>query len=153
MPPLCERKDDIPLLVDYFLHKYDPSRSIVLSKGELDMLKAHDWPGNVRELENTLQRYVSLNALAFAGDSYGAVKASTKKLVHDLNAPTLHLREAVRRFEKSYITESLRRHGWNRTQTASALGLGRKTLYLKMKQLGITPQPDAVLEITRSGHF
>ena len=153
MPPLCERKDDIPLLVDYFLHKYDPSRSIVLSKGELDMLKAHDWPGNVRELENTLQRYVSLNALAFAGDSYGAVKASTKKLVHDLNAPTLHLREAVRRFEKSYITESLRRHGWNRTKTASALGLGRKTLYLKMKQLGITPQPDAVLEITRSGHF
>ena len=142
MPPLCERKDDIPLLVDYFLHKYDPSRSVMLSAGELDELKAHDWPGNVRELENTIQRYISLNALAFAGDAYGRVKTSPKSPVIHFPAPNQNLREAVGQFEKSYITDSLRQHGWNRTKTARALGLGRKTLYLKMKQLGITQQSD-----------
>ena len=151
MPPLSERKDDIPLLVDYFLHKYDPSRSVVLNTSELEQLKTHEWPGNVRELENTIQRYISLNALAFAADPYRAGNVTAEAPTVHLEGANMLLREAVRHFEKTYITDILEQNKWNRTKTADVLGMGRKTLYLKIKQLGITQGPGDVLKFTRAG--
>ena len=76
LPPLSERTEDIPLLVEHFLEKYDAGRSVRLRTAELDRLVDYDWPGNVRELENTIQRYVSLNALAFTDGRDGAGESS-----------------------------------------------------------------------------
>lgn len=137
MPPLRERREDIPLLADYFLKKYDPSGMAAFQRHELEVLKNYDWPGNIRELENTVQRYISLHSLDFPGERYrrGAPPAEApENRGSDPHAP---LQDAVKGFEKQYIEGILNRVEWNRTKAARMLGLGRKTLYLKIKHLGI----------------
>ena len=151
LPPLGERREDIPLLVEHFLATYDPGRSVRLRPSEMERLQTHDWPGNVRELENTVQRYVSLNALAFTDDRQGGGERADAAVKPPHGMGAQGLKAAVRDFERCHILDTLERHDWNRTRTAAVLGLGRKTLYLKMKQLGIRPQDGSELFFTRSG--
>ncbi len=135
LPPLRQRRQDIPLLVEHFLAKHaaagQPPR---LSGRDMDALLAHHWPGNVRELENTIQRYVNLQVLEFpesAGDEAPPPEG-----------PILPLRQAGKRFERDYLLQVLGRCRWNRTQAARQLGIERKTLYLKMRELGLLQQAD-----------
>jgi len=137
LPPLCERREDIPLLADAFLKKHDPSGLTKFSTFERNMLKHHDWPGNVRELENTVQRYVSLNSLDFPGDPYRHGSADGQLSAGNAQDTQGRLQDAVRDFEKKYVADILERCRWNRTEAAALLGIGRKTLYLKIKHLGI----------------
>lgn len=137
LPPLCERREDIPLLADAFLKKYDPSGLVKFSSVELNMLHNYDWPGNVRELENTVQRYVSLNSLDFPGDPYRHGSASARSATDNARDTQGRLGDAVMDFEKKYVADILERCRWNRTEAAALLGIGRKTLYLKIKRLGI----------------
>ncbi|GBC62558.1 hypothetical protein DENIS_3530 [Desulfonema ishimotonii] len=137
MPPLCERREDIPLLADHFLKKYDPSGLAKFGSHELNLLHNHDWPGNVRELENTVQRYLSLNSLDFPGDQCRCrpvIPAPLPDIGQDARG---QLQDTVRNYEKKYIAEILEQCQWNRTKAAALLGIGRKTLYLKIKHLGI----------------
>lgn len=139
LPPLRERREDIPLLAEHFLKMYRPSdRDIPLTGNVMDALLAYDWPGNVRELENSIQRLVNLGYLDFLESSAGAIanpSASTEQKGPHYYEQTL--RQAVSSFEKRYISRVLEELKWNRTRAAKKLGIERKTLYLKMKNMGL----------------
>ena len=141
LPPLRDRRDDIPLLVEHFMIKHGKGANPHLLSGhDMDKLIQHDWPGNVRELENTIQRFLNMNTLEFAG----AGAESNRKVRHSkagsmaIQTQNRNLREAAHQFEKEHILQQLEACQWNRTRTARILGIQRKTLYLKMKQLNIT---------------
>lgn len=138
LPPLRERKEDIPLLVDHFLVKYGKEKGVHSLRGqELEMLMNHNWPGNVRELENTIQRYLSLNTLDFMNFSSAAAGISDEEMPVTIRTGQRPLRNIVDELEKAYILSLLNRYQWNRTRVADILGIQRKTLYLKLKKLGI----------------
>ncbi len=135
MPPLRERKGDIPLLVQHFLEQYNTRlrRDIRgISPEALDMLVRHDWPGNVRELENTMERLVVLSPgpylepadLAFAGTILSpAVEIPSGVSLKDL--------------ERDHIILTLQRCEGHKSETARALGIDRKTLREKLKRYNI----------------
>jgi two-component system response regulator HydG len=135
MPALRERKSDIPLLVQYFLEKYNARlRKDIrgISPDALDLLVRHDWPGNVRELENTMERLVVLSPgpylepadLVFAGTILTpAAEASAEASLKDL--------------ERHHIIQTLQRYDGHKSETARALGIDRKTLREKLKRYNI----------------
>ena len=125
LPPLRERKEDIPLLVEHFWGKMKaPSGITRISGRTMDLLMEYDWPGNVRELRNVLQRYATLGRLEFL--SPGA-KASSAQVASGVN-----LREAVRELEKSLVKKAMDRAGGNKTEAAKLLGISRRALFRKM---------------------
>jgi len=147
VPPLRERKDDIALLVEHFLEKYCTKYSRNISgilPETLTALNAYNWPGNVRELENIMERLVVL-----AVDK-GPVKKSAlpEEILSTLSRdfaggryrPADSFKEAVRAFERSYITTLLDKTGWNRTRTAQLMQVHRNTLLMKIKLLEISHQ-------------
>jgi two-component system response regulator HydG len=134
MPPLRERKGDIPLLVQHFLEKYNARlrKNIKgISPEALDLLVRHDWPGNVRELENTVERLVVLSTgpylepadLAFAGTI----------LQPSLESSALSLKD----LERDHILQTLQRYDGHKSEAARALGIDRKTLREKLKRYNI----------------
>lgn len=141
LPPLRDRLEDIPLLVEHFMAKHSKgTNSSFLSGRDLDKMMRHDWPGNVRELENTIQRFINLNILEFAGvNDIGSCKINSSR-AESIAKENVNLRKAAHQFEKEHILQQLEACQWNRTRTAKVLGIQRKTLYLKMKQLNITTQ-------------
>jgi len=125
LPPLRERRQDIPLLVEHFLRKMKAPSGISKVPGRtMDILMEYDWPGNVRELRNVLQRYVTLGHLEFL--SPGSKSTSTPITA------SINLREAVQELEKSHIKRALGQAGGNRTQAAKLLGISRRALFRKM---------------------
>jgi DNA-binding NtrC family response regulator len=138
LPPLRDRKEDIPLLIDHFLHKYNrrSKKQIVgLNQDVLKALMQYDWPGNIRELENTIERAVvlsksdeiELDALVYHGISYGSSFLS----------PIDGTYRSLEEVEKEYIKTVLQaRHG-NKSQSAKVLGIDRKTLITKIKKYHI----------------
>jgi len=140
VPPLRERKEDIPLLAKHFLREFSQTynrRSKDISEDALDALVRYTWPGNVRELRNLVERIVIMNP---------AVPKLERK-----HLPTLIYREGGRRnlgefsslhearasYEREYIVKKLDENSGNVARTAEALGLERSHLYRKMKTLGI----------------
>ncbi|TAN46059.1 MAG: sigma-54-dependent Fis family transcriptional regulator [Nitrospirae bacterium] len=135
MPPLRERKEDIPLFINFFLERYcsGTSRNIRISKEALDALLNYDYPGNIRELENIIERCVTLCASDVIGkdDLPPGISAQTggvKK--HALSAVAAEA-------EREYIVRILKSTGNNKTRAAEMLGISRKTLWEKMKAYGI----------------
>ncbi len=137
LPELCERRVDIPLLVDHLVVKFNhlQNKDIAgVSEDVLARLMDYDYPGNVRELENILEhafvlcrgRLVELNHLPpeLRPDDTVAVDAKQKALT-------------LKALEKSYISEALKRHAGNRTRTARELGINMSTLYRKIAALQI----------------
>ena len=134
MPPLRERKSDIPLLVQHFLEKYNGRlRKEIrgISPEALDLLVRHDWPGNVRELENTVERLVVLSNgpyleppdLAFAGTI----------LPSHTDAAAVSLKD----LERNHILHILQHCDGHKSEAARALGIDRKTLREKLKRYNI----------------
>lgn len=133
LPPLRERKDDIPLLSNYFMNKYNKKRrkSIKgISERAMKALVNYDWPGNVRELENAIERAVVLTENEFIEPSdlyyYGLsaeVEATKDRTLVDV--------------EKQYIEKTLKMFSGHKIKTSKALGIDRKTLRAKMKKYGI----------------
>ncbi|MBP7581868.1 MAG: sigma-54-dependent Fis family transcriptional regulator, partial [Vogesella sp.] len=125
LPPLRERREDIPLLFDCFLQqaalRFDREPS-GLDRKTQSQLMAHDWPGNVRELRNVAERF-ALGLPVFKGSGGESVNHS--------------LSDAVEAYEKSLIVEALRRHGGNMTQASAALGTPKTTLFDKVKKYGL----------------
>ncbi len=143
IPPLRERKEDIPLLVDHFIHKFNKifHKNIPgVSKRALDALSRYHWPGNIRELENLIERIVVLSS----GDEWIDIKhipldilMDAKQDIQDLTGRErglLRIREAV---ERQIILNALEVCQWNQTETAKILKINRNTLLQKAKQLGI----------------
>ncbi|MDR0361168.1 MAG: sigma-54 dependent transcriptional regulator [Planctomycetota bacterium] len=133
LPPLRERRGDIPDLVRSFVAKHNQGPLPHIGADAMSEIVSYDWPGNVRQLENAVCR-----ALALRG---GAEELSARDLLPP-GAETggdgdLSLASAVKRAERAHIGKVLSIHGGNRSQTAAALGISRKNLWEKMRQLGI----------------
>lgn len=145
LPPLRERMEDVPLLVERFIGKMNRIRGKAvrgLSQQALELLMAHDYPGNIRELENLIEH-------AFILCSEGDIESrhlpawlselSGKISVQDHTEPG----DPVASAERKHLVETLARHGQNREAAARALGIHKTTLYRKMKKLGLSlPEKD-----------
>jgi len=136
IPPLKERKDDIPPLVEYFLKKKIKTPK-QLDPDALHMLMEHDWPGNIRELEHAIQGA----ALLVQGDVITtkdfilhSTSLRSKMAALSADSDTLLTLEEM---EKIHIEYALRRCHFNRTKAAHTLGITAKTLYMKIKKYGI----------------
>jgi len=141
VPPLRERLDDLPLLVEFFLDKQSKRLGVArptVGPGTLDALRARPWPGNVRELENAVERAVLLArgpsigpedfAIDATGEGAGAQPAAGIKSA---------AREAAATAERRLIRAALDSTGGNVTRAARRLGLSRRGLQLKLKELGL----------------
>ena len=129
VPPLRERKEDIPALVEHFLHHLPSSRPCRISRAALQLLHDYDWPGNVRELQNVIQRATLLRR----GDMLEPADFTGL-------SSTVPPRPANRRLdevEKAHILETLRETGGHRGRAAEILGLDPKTLYRKLRNYKI----------------
>jgi two-component system response regulator PilR (NtrC family) len=135
LPPLRQRKEDIPLLVHHFLDKYTRQMNKQvngLTNGAMRALLNHHWRGNVRELENVIER-----AVIFAeGRAIGVedLPFTTEGISDDVGED---LKEALAQFERQHILYSLRRHNYDKTETAKHLCIGVSSLYRKLDELNI----------------
>ena len=137
LPPLRERRDDIPLLANYFLKKYNTKRmkNIKAISGQaMKALVDYDWPGNVRELENAVERAVVL--------AENDVVKSSDLLYYGLSVETdsrsdMNKTQRLVDVEREYIVKTLEMFSGHKGKTAKALGIDRKTLRAKLKRYGI----------------
>jgi PAS domain S-box-containing protein len=137
LPPLLERKEDIPLLVDHFVHRHNElrGRNIVgMSQRAVAALMLYDWPGNVRELENAIE-----HAFVLCNGDVIHLENLPEHLIPKgdsiLRSDGLTLKE----FEKHAIEQALQRNKWRRLATARELGIDKNTLRRKIMRLGIFP--------------
>ncbi len=134
LPPLRDRKEDIPLLAEHFLRKFtlENQKDIDQIESEaMDILLKYDWPGNVRELENVIERAVIL--------SKDNSVTKTDLLMEEIGtAGYKKSLDSITEIEKKHITNVLEDCGGNCSKTASVLGISRMTLYNKIKVYGIT---------------
>jgi len=138
LPPLRERKDDIPLLVQHFIKKYahDLGKDInKVSDEALSLLMEYDWPGNVRELQNVIQRAI---ALAYTDTISPELLPSYIRTGGNVLSQTKDKQVSLRELEKTYILQTLEKYSWNYVKAAEALGIGKATIYRKLKEYGFT---------------
>ena len=139
VPPLRQRKEDIPVLVDHFLRHFNDEYGKDVrrvSKVAMDFLERHDWPGNVRELRSVIKSGVVLTDRdeIWLDDFPFDIKINTAE-VNELDEEYLSLES----MEKRHITMVLQRTGWNKTKAASLLKISRPRLDRKIQQLEINP--------------
>ena len=140
LPPLRKRKEDIWLLIDHFLREFSQGQfSAPLPGHVMEALLNHKWPGNVRELQNVLQRYLTLKKLDLSGLSGetdpGEFPPSVE--IGPQGEETRELALATAGFERHFIRQALETEKWHKSRTAELLGISRRTLFKKMKDLGI----------------
>ena len=132
LPPLRDRKEDIPLLVDHFLRSYagegKPAR---LPADVLESFFNHTWPGNIRELQNVIHRYLTVDRVDFMDG--GNLGPALEK------APSAgkRLRESVQDLEKGAVVRALEQTRWNKTKAASLLGVSRRALSRRLQKFGL----------------
>jgi transcriptional regulator with PAS, ATPase and Fis domain len=138
LPPLRERKDDIPLLIEHFLETYSKGKKMPAIPGKImETLLIHDWPGNVRELQSVIQRYLAVGNFDFLSVEEKAERLDNG-IYPDVENEVVDLRSATEVFERRYILNALKQNRWHRGKAAAALRIDPKTLYLKMKKIGLT---------------
>ena len=142
VPPLRERRDDIPLLIQYFMDQFAPQGSVVrgMERAAADRLAALDWPGNVRELRNTIERLLILSS------GPQVMVADVERLVgaRASEGSALGGLESCRTFEefklaaeRAFLLVKLRAHDWNVAETARTLEMPRSNLYKKIERHGL----------------
>jgi two-component system nitrogen regulation response regulator NtrX len=142
VPPLRDRREDIPLLADYFLREFTTAygrKPKELTPEAYRILHDYHWPGNVRELRNLIERIVILNPQVRVDARHIPLNVSRRPAERPMDrfGSLAEVREAV---EREYILKKLEETGGNVTRTAELLGLERSNLYRKMKTLGIGPK-------------
>ena len=137
LPPLRERREDLPLLAEHFLQRCSNGSGPASLDGRLlDRLGAYDWPGNVRELENVLRRFVTLGRIDL-GDRPRATGLPPAAAPDE--PPDARLRDRVDAFERQLIVQALEACRWHKAKAAARLGIHRKTLFTKLRQYGLEP--------------
>ncbi|MHC4535129.1 MAG: sigma 54-interacting transcriptional regulator [Planctomycetota bacterium] len=139
IPPLRERKEDLPLLIDYFLaqysHKLGKKSCVTISDDVLELLLQHSWPGNIRELENAIQSAViRTNSNVIYPEHLSEELRLTTDVSHQA-VETIQMNEGMtlKEVEQEYILQTLIKTDYNVTQTAQILGISRRTLYNKLE--------------------
>jgi Nif-specific regulatory protein len=143
IPPLRERREDIPLLAGHFLDRYisEFGREVGgFSQQAMELLQSYKWPGNVRELENEVQRLViQVDDGEFVQAEHISHRIRQVENVLDRVRPEKGtLKEMVEQVEKWILLEALREHDNNKTATAKTLGITREGLHKKLKNYGLT---------------
>jgi two-component system, NtrC family, nitrogen regulation response regulator NtrX len=139
VPPLRDRKEDIPTLARYFLTEFSSAyskKTRELSDSAMEILIRYPWPGNVRELRNLVERLVIVCPQSRI-EPHHLPPELFRGAAESPHHPYSTLHEARSAYEREFILRKLQEHRWNMTQTATALGLERSHLYRKMKSLGI----------------
>jgi DNA-binding NtrC family response regulator len=131
LPPLKERKDDIPYLIDFFLKKYSPGNEINITPETIQILNKYDWPGNIRELENVTKRLI-----IFAKDQLIQPDILPPEISNDGSKSFSSLMPTLEEVEKDYIKSVLRSHPLPK-DAAGILGISLTTLWRKRKELKI----------------
>jgi DNA-binding NtrC family response regulator len=129
IPPLRERREDVPLLAEHFAQKHGRAEGSAVSPAARDLLLAHDWPGNVRELENVVARALALNpsGVVMPEDLPDAVRGLRARVA--ARGPDVSDRPTLEELERRYAALVLQEAGGNKTRAAEVLGIDRKTLY------------------------
>lgn len=144
LPPLRERKEDIPLLTNFFIRKYNQTLSLdvqAITPDAIKLLAAYDWPGNVRDLENAVQSAMILCTDGTIRPEHLPDRIKGYDLAEQQTVTgncSGSIREINAQVEKELICEALKKHNYNRTLTAEALNISRKTLFNKMKRYGLS---------------
>lgn len=146
IPPLRERQDDIPLLINYFLNRFNNAHKLEIDKRAIIALQSYGWPGNVRELKNIIERFSIFNSQG---------KITEENVLEELKIKNYHkpdggdnrngydtynvdsFKEAKDIFEKTYLINKLKENGNNITKTAENIGMTRRNLQRKMSLLDI----------------
>jgi len=142
MPPLRKRRDDIPLLVNYFLDKnvsQKKKKIELVSPEAMKVLSGYHWPGNVRELENVMERAVILtnrNVIMPEDLPESIQKGQSGRSKPEANIGDRTLEE----LEEYYILKALEKYSWNQKQVSEVLGISTTTLWRKLKSYGIEPK-------------
>lgn len=136
IPPLKNRREDVFLLVDHFLGRYNSrfGKRTSFSADALERLTAYDFPGNVRELENIVERCVALAESQLIGTDQLPAHISRER---KKKSPIAPLSKVVSDAEREHVIQALKATGGNRTKAAEILGISRKNLWEKMNALGI----------------
>ncbi len=143
IPPLRERKGDIPLLIDFFINKYNRAlnmKTLSITREAMKIIMDYNWPGNIRDLENAIQSAMILSPngiirsehLPLRVKGYPQAPSGTANDIMDNG-----IKEMNAQIERELLLEALKKHNFNRTLTAAALNISRKTLFNKMKRHGI----------------
>ena len=137
LPPLKRRKEDIPLLIDQFIDRFNRLQQKTIqgiSSAALSLLMSHDWPGNIRELENLIERAFILCSSGNIGIEHlpGELLGASTPVAHATDLRSVH---GV--LDSQVISAALQRNGFNRTAAAKELGIHKTTLFRRMKRLGM----------------
>jgi len=152
IPPLRERKDDIPTLADHFMNMYSKENHKKIqgiTEDVLPMLTAYHWPGNIRELENIIERAVILDTdgiiakddlpeVIVNGGAFLSVAGMGEKVIEVFSS----LKTVLQEPEKVHILRVLKEVGWNKKKAADRLGVNRTTLYNKLRKYNIAPEAE-----------
>lgn len=135
LPPLRDRKDDIPLLVDHYLRFYSRETKFRELPGEvMKILMEYDYPGNIRELQNVIQRYLATKSIDFLyEDDLSSAAGLTETSKKVINTGERDLQDNLGSLEKEIISKMMVKYGGNKSRSAEALGITRKTLARKLK--------------------
>jgi Nif-specific regulatory protein len=148
LPPLRERPEDILLLIDYFLDRYnkDNSKQVKIAQPVLDLLMRYHWPGNIRELENCIERMVIMAESRLI--TFHTIPPNISTYFKDLVEVTGHskegkpgLRHSVEHLEREQLLSALKRCGWIQNRAAKLLGLTPRQVGYKMKRYKIASRP------------
>jgi transcriptional regulator with PAS, ATPase and Fis domain len=149
LPPLRERANDIPQLVQAFIERVNKKRKRAVSgvtESAMNALVSYEWPGNVRQLENVVERMVLLRAEGMIdvddlpARMQKAARANDKAQALELPEDGIDLRDAVEQFENKLILQALERTGWNKNRAAAVLRMNRTTLVEKLKKKNLTDE-------------
>ncbi|HDL18953.1 MAG TPA: sigma-54-dependent Fis family transcriptional regulator [Bacteroidetes bacterium] len=139
LPPLRERREDIPVLVDHFLLLFCTEYNLItkeLTRDAMEVLMNYDWPGNIREVRNFIERLVIMTQAAIIHEN--DVKDQLYSFSMDeISIQSKLYKHAKEKFEKKFVLRALQENNWNIVQTAKQIGFDRTTLHRKMKGLGI----------------
>jgi len=142
VPSLKQRRSDIPLLINFFIKKFQKGREktiTALTPEAMDCMLEYDWPGNVRELENMIKRLIVLcdNQTVGVDDLPEHIQRNSRSVQQceeDLLGHDLNLDDAVKDYEKRLILEALEKSNWVKTKAAKILNINRTTLVEKIKK-------------------
>jgi two-component system response regulator PilR (NtrC family) len=146
LPPLRERREDIPLLAEHFLAKYTEQMGkqiAAVSHDALQLLVAHDWPGNIRELENVIERAVALESTptilldSLPPSIRGDMPRAPLGPMETLPESGFDLEAHVKEIERSYIAEALRRAGGVQVKAAELLGMSFRSFRYYVKKYNL----------------
>jgi two-component system nitrogen regulation response regulator NtrX len=155
VPPLRERKEDIPLLVRHFLRMHAEEQGLRvkdIAPEALEAMQLYDWPGNIRELRNLIERLLIMVPGPLIDASQVALFLQSAPATVDAGSPSSaslsakhydSLRDARNAFEREYIARKLRENKWNVSRTADDLKIERSHLHRKIKMLKVELRPES----------